>query len=356
MEQDDLIALLQYPHNPQELNLAYDMVARMTNEMLRMQRELKLDTSHAEHLAQHIRVSYVNWVYSKYNFEEYFTGRGPTANRIRDGIAMLDLISGNQLEPQFEQLGLDDLMAKFAMPIAKNERHTTQVKQLLEEITYDVFGRKGPHRCPSSPFFQTLNAEPGLHEMPITMPDGSAVKTFNLEFVANGIAATLMSYSNEGTYLLFFHPHEGVWMASDLEWLPPETYQMLSASFKHWRVEHPKEVEPYDELMVIKEIDETVGALFDQEDHLNVKNIPGYTRDTKDSSMLALHDDRFSWVFINTRGRYSGRSNYIMEGKVSRIGLENIPAEKRQKFLMSVRDQLRKLEIVSMDQQEAQAA
>lgn len=241
----------------------------------------------------------------RYSVMRYFSGDGPIAQKLRD----YDAISRHF---SFGGFKLKQMLESFNFQPVEDEQKQDILRDWLVEVGENAFGVKHQFALPL-PYGSGVEAEldTGFHLVAASHAQGAEPERL-LVLAADLKGGAKVKYvvrANKEALLLYYHPGEQVWLADNCSVYLDGTQEALAVEWEKLANAAGYTAAPVDTEANLKEIEEKVNFIFDNEEMLpHARQF--YTRD-KDHSYLRFALEEYVLLFINTKGKYPSRTTLL---------------------------------------------
>lgn len=253
--------------------------------------------SHVVALAQH-----------KWSVAKYFSGKGPIACKLRDYAAMSAHYSIGSYK-------LNEQLKKFDFQPVDDAARGKAFRRWLEDVAINAFGV--PHDI-ELPLPYTPGLEVGLctgihTTAPSTYAPDAVVPRYLVLAVdlANGMRVKYIVLRHHRATLLYWHPHEEVWLADGGEVVFEGVQEALAVEWEKLANQCGYTGEAIDVEANMAQIHEKVYRIFDHEERLPQTNHHYVRTEDGDSSYLRFVLEEYILLFMNTKGQWPSRNTIL---------------------------------------------
>lgn len=282
--------------------------AMVTLELLQLlQSANKKPDPQLDSLSQSLNSHLVAMAQHKWSVAKYFSGHGPIANKLRDYAAINRHFSmGNHK--------LEDHLKKFDFkPVTDNAERSKAFRVWLEEVGKNAFGTYHDIQLPL-PY--TAGIEVGLPTgIHTTAPESYAgdaeiprwlVLAVDLK---DGMKVRYIVRRDHRAILLYWHPHEELWLADPGETIFEGVQEALAveweklANLSGYTAEKPVDVNEN-----LRLLEEKSNRIFDNDAKLPSTTQHYVLNDDGMSSFIRLQVEDYILTFMNTKGQWAARN------------------------------------------------
>lgn len=282
--------------------------AMVTLELIGLlQSGMKKPEPQLESLAKSLNSHIVAMAQHKWSVAKYFSGRGPIANKLRD----YAVISRHFSMGIFK---LEDKLKKFDFqPLTDDADRAKAFRSWLEDVAMNAFGTYHDIELPLpyNPGIE-VGLPSGIHR---TNPESYAAGTESPQWLVlaadleNGLKARYIVRRDHRALLLYWHPHEEVWLADPGETIFPGVLEAFAAEWEKlanksgYTAEKPVDVEAN-----LAELHTKMNQVFDAEEKLPDVTQHYVRNDDSMSSFVRLQVEQYILTFMNTKGQWASRN------------------------------------------------
>jgi hypothetical protein len=250
--------------------------------------------SHLVAMAQH-----------KWGVEKYFSGFGPIAVKLKDYAA----ISTHYAIGSYK---LGEQLKKFDFSPVTDEAQGKVFRRWLEDVAINAFGQ--PHDIelplPYTPGVE-IGLSTGIHTLaPETYaPDAEIPRYLVLAVdMPTGMRVKYIVRRHGRAILLYWHPHEEVWLADAGGVIFEGVQEALAVEWEKLATQSGYTSVPVNIETNMESIQEKAYRLFDKEEHLPESARYYYRDPDGQSSYVRFMLDEYALLFMNTKGQYPSRN------------------------------------------------
>ncbi len=278
---------------------------------------------------------------NKVNVHSYFSGNGPTANKLKEHLAVMDWVD------QYHNPPVRDFSGQATLSKTTNAQHmkhqlkmfdfnpsddaalVTEVNEFIQTIRPVLTGRL--FLTPNPP----LTREPIDFTTLLTGIYGDATVPESLSIIlhgtvpdTNGLQVILSIVSGFPASIWYYHPFERLWLVGDWRISFKGVLETLQGEFRVALQDAGVVEREFDFTQEMERLEKQAYSIFDREDKLpqnlfyyrgglqvqpldNNPPLGYYARDVESSSVMFPFGEGVHLTFMNTKGKYPSRSKVL---------------------------------------------
>ena len=282
--------------------------AMVTLELLQhLQSIAKKDDPVLDNLAKSLGDHLIAMQQEKWSVAKYFSGFGPIACKLRDYAAITKHYSLGNYK-------LEEHLKKFDFkPVTDDGEQAKEFRKWLEEVGNNAFGSYHDIQLPL-PYVAGIEVglPTGIHT---TAPESYAADAEIPRYLVlavdlkSGLKARYIVRRDHRAILLYWHPHEEVWLADGAGVLFEGVWEGFKVEWEKLAQKSGYTAEaPVDVEANLKQLEEKSNFIFDNEEKLP-DSCRFYNRnDDGMSSYMSLTIETYVLNFMNTKGQWASRN------------------------------------------------
>lgn len=258
-------------------------------------------------MAQHFQSHVVGVAQQRWSVAKYFSGKGPVANKLRDFAAINKHFAMGNFK-------LEDKLKLFDFKPVEDIDKAKAFRAWLEDVALNAFGARHVFAVPT-PYHAgiEIGLGSGIHNQvgsydPNVVPERRLVLSAQLP---NGLVVKYVVTRGENSQLLYYHPHEEVWLADSGITHFEGVQEALAVEWEKLANQCGYTDKPIDVDASMEDILSKVDYIFDNEERV-AQTTQHYVRNEDgQSSYIRFVMEEYILIFINTKGQWPSRNHVL---------------------------------------------
>jgi hypothetical protein len=292
----------------------------------------KKPNEHLDEITQQLHRHLIASAKHKWSLYRYFSGEGPVARKLKDYAAITNAYSMGSFK-------LNDHIKKFDFEPTTDENEKGHTfREWLEDVAINMFEVPHTFACPC-PYdvgieigFDTGIAIQGLQYTEDEQPIKWLTIAVELD---NGIQAKYVVKQGADAKLLYWHPHEEVWLADDATTLIPGVWEAMKEQWDTIADQAGFKAKPVNIVEATNEMIKKADRIFDNADKIP-EVTEAYIRNG-DETYIRFVAEHYHLVFTNIGGKWPARywtlSFNMGDAHSTTIGFEDMREFARQDLI-----------------------